>query len=338
MTPHVHPQRRDCLIVTIGVGFILAGLIGRSARGMEPESISWRDDYGSALEEARAANRLLWIQFTGPWCPNCTRMEHDSFPHPTIIEHARQSFVPLKLRSDVHEQLALDFNLSGLPATVLVAPNREVVAVHQGYLGPEQFDVFLRDALARHRGLTTPKRRTTDSTIAIQPARAGDTPQKKETQLALSGYCPVSLIKGHKLVQGQIQYTIQHDGLIYRFADRVMIDLFRKEPHRYVPLNGGACPVTQLEKGTTRPGDPKWGVLYRDQLFLCATAAEQRQFLNSPERYSMVDVAEQGFCLHCIEQSGLLVRGDSRHEITREGVRYWFPDVAHRDAFLTSRR
>ena len=262
MTPHVHPQRRDCLIVTIGVTFIFAGLIARSARGLEPESISWRDDYGSALEEARAANRLLWIQFTGPWCPNCTRMEHDSFPHPAIIEHARQSFVPLKLRSDVHEQLALDFNLSGLPATVLVAPNREVVAVHQGYLGPEQFDVFLRDALARHPGLATPKRRTTDdSTIAIVPARAGDTPRKKETQLALSGYCPVSLIKGHKLVQGQVQYTIQHEGLIYRFADRVMIDLFRKEPHRYVPLNGGGCPVTQLDKGTTRPGDPKWGVL-----------------------------------------------------------------------------
>ncbi len=75
MTPHVHPQRRDCLIVTIGVAFIFAGLIDRSARGIEPESISWRDDYGNALEEARAANRLLWIQFTGPWCPNCTRME-----------------------------------------------------------------------------------------------------------------------------------------------------------------------------------------------------------------------------------------------------------------------
>ena len=49
MTPHVHPQRRDCLIVTIGVTFIFAGLIARSARGLEPESISWRSGYGSAL-------------------------------------------------------------------------------------------------------------------------------------------------------------------------------------------------------------------------------------------------------------------------------------------------
>ena len=35
----------------------------------------------------------------------------------------RESFVPLKLRSDVHEELALGFNLSGLPATIIVTPN-----------------------------------------------------------------------------------------------------------------------------------------------------------------------------------------------------------------------
>ena len=71
------------------------------ARGDEPPSIDWRDDYAGALEDARAANRLLWIQFTGPWCPNCTRMERDSFPHPAIVEHSQRSFVPLKLRSDL---------------------------------------------------------------------------------------------------------------------------------------------------------------------------------------------------------------------------------------------
>ncbi len=46
-----------------------------------------------AMEDARAANRLLWIQFTGPWCPNCTRMERDSFPHPAIVEHSQRSYV-----------------------------------------------------------------------------------------------------------------------------------------------------------------------------------------------------------------------------------------------------
>ncbi len=122
-----------------------------SAAGAEPEPISWRDDYGGALEEAKGANRLLWIQFTGPWCPNCTRMERDSFPDPEIIQHTRESYVPLKLRSDVHEQLALAFNLSGLPATVIVAPTREIVAVRQGYLGPDELDSLLSEVRAAWR-------------------------------------------------------------------------------------------------------------------------------------------------------------------------------------------
>ena len=49
-----------------------------------PDAISWREDYGEALVEARASDHLLWIQFTGPWCPNCQRMEQDSFTDPAI--------------------------------------------------------------------------------------------------------------------------------------------------------------------------------------------------------------------------------------------------------------
>ena len=83
------------------------------------------------------------------------RMERDSFPDADVIDHAQRSFVPLKLRSDVHEGLALGFNLSGLPATVLVAPTREIVAIRQGYLGPDELEQLLSEGvtdLARSRG------------------------------------------------------------------------------------------------------------------------------------------------------------------------------------------
>src|SRR5580698_6426989 len=92
--------------ITLVLALRCAATGARSAVASEPESISWRDDYGRALDESQSANRLLWIQFTGPWCPNCTKMERDSFPHPVVVQHARESFVPVKLRSDVHEQLA----------------------------------------------------------------------------------------------------------------------------------------------------------------------------------------------------------------------------------------
>ena len=41
-----------------------------------------------------------------------------------------------------------------------------------------------------------------------------------DEQLALEGYCAVSLIRDRKLVPGQSEYTVRHDGLTYRFASR----------------------------------------------------------------------------------------------------------------------
>jgi YHS domain-containing protein len=322
-----------------GFHFVLAVVCAGSAAGADQSgdasSIAWRDDYATALEEARTANRPLWIQFTGPWCPHCTRMEHESLPHPVIVQHARESFVPLMLRSDIHEQLAQNFHVTGLPATIVVAPNREVVAVQQGYLGPGDLDAFLRDCLSR-----VPATAGTAAEKSAAPARVRPGPDDTahHEPLALGGYCVVSLIRDRKLVSGQSEHTVKHNGRTYRFASSALSDMFRAEPERYVPANNGVCPVTQLEQGKAQAGDPRWGILYKGHLYVFASEGDRRLFVKEPDRYAMVDVAEQGFCLHCIRESGLLVRGDPRHELSRDGRRYWFPDASHRDAFVASLR
>jgi YHS domain-containing protein len=326
-------RRRPVLAPSAVAGLFYLALIPGTGTASEPSPISWRGDYAGAFEEARSANRLLWIQFTGPWCPNCTRMERDSFPDPDIIRHARDSFVPLKLRSDIYEQLALAFNLSGLPATVIVAPSREILAVRQGYLGPVELDSLLSEVLAARR-VRGGEAAVGPRSGAAAPTRPDPDRPKSEERLALSGYCPVSLISGRKLVPGQAQYTVEHEGKLYRFASPVLSNQFRREPDRYIPVNRGECPVCRVGRGVVQPGDPRWGVLYQGRLFLCATAEARRQFLQDPDRYAMVDVAEQGFCAHCLRESGLLVRGDPKYDLMREGRRYWFPDTSHRDAFL----
>ena len=118
-----------------------------------------------------------------PWCPNCTRMEQDSFSHPAIRGHARQSFVPVKLRADANEELALHFELSGLPATVIVAPSREVLAVRQGYLGPERPGgrsgrLALPTCEAARAGLP----RTVGETKALRPRQARTRPPQRKAR------------------------------------------------------------------------------------------------------------------------------------------------------------
>ena len=77
-------------------------------------------------------------------------------------------------------------------------------------------------------------------------------------------------------------------------------------------------------------------MLYGGRLYLCATKEDRQLFLKNPEQYAKAGVAEDGFCVHCLRETGLLVRGDPRHEVARQGRRYWFPDADHRVAFLES--
>jgi YHS domain-containing protein len=291
-------MRRAVPGLTFALAIFCATDGGHTVLAAEPDTIAWRDDYGSALEEARAANRLLWIQFTGPWCPNCTRMERDSFPHPVVVQHARESFVPVKLRSDVHEQLALSFNLSALPATIIVSPTREVVATHQGYLGPAEFELFLRESLAILPGKPAHAGAQTERSASPARGRQESAQPEAQEQLALGGYCAVSLVRDRKLVPGQGEYTIRHDGRTYRFASLAMSDLFRNEPNAYAPANNGSCPVTQLDRGQAVPGDPRWGVLYDGRLFLFASDEDRRCFVKEPNRYDRVDVAGSLHPLH----------------------------------------
>ena len=339
MTPHRPPMRLARLAVLLG----FATAASPAFAGDEaPSAPAWREDYGAALEEARSSGRLLWIQFTGPWCPGCARMEEDSFPSPAVVAHTKSEFVPLRLRADVHQEMALDFELSGLPASVIVDADRKVLAVHQGYLGADELDGLLGRVAAAH----PPRHNAEDLADAPSSRRefvgppaprlaAAERPAKREEHAELAGYCPVSLVAEKKLVQGQAEYVVEHGGRVYRFANALTFNLFRRDPERYVPANDGRCPVEQLDAGREAPGDPRFGALYNGRLYLCASKDGRARFLREPERYAAVGVEAGGNCPHCLAERGEAVPGDPRYSLAQGGRRFWFPDEAHRDAFMS---
>ncbi len=71
--------------------------------------------------------------------------------HPSVVGASRDRFVPVKLRSDEYEQLALSLGLSALPSTVIVRPSGEVIDKWEGYGEPGEFLTFLEEALTRSR-------------------------------------------------------------------------------------------------------------------------------------------------------------------------------------------
>jgi YHS domain-containing protein/thiol-disulfide isomerase/thioredoxin len=269
------------LLAIVGLVQLLAA---QDARGSDTRGVAWRTDLGAAQAESKARNLPLWIQFTGPWCPNCRRMDRGAFVHPPIVQAGVDQFIPLKLRSDEYEGLAVSLGLTVLPSTVIVKPTGEVIDKWEGFGEPAEFLAFLDHAIARDGRL----------------ARRDPGKKKAETsEIALASYCPVSLVEKRKLVPGQPALTARHEGFEFRFADEAARASFLTKPEKYVPVNRGECPVRQVDVGVFQAGDPRWGVIYRGHLFLCSDAAERDRFVKNPERYAHIDLALRSACPHC---------------------------------------
>lgn len=313
--------RRDSRSIGMGfvalVGFSLLGFVERTA-GVEPGGgIRWRPTLEAAHSEAQSTKRLLWIQFTGSWCHFCQLMDRDSLINPKVVRQSRDHFVPIKLQCDVHEELASRLGVGGLPATVLLTPGGEIVAKHEGYLDGETFLAFLETARRRtDAGVAQPSAPPSPPVATREPVTPPT--DRPESELAVAGFCPVSLVQDHQLVQGEPAVSLEHDGRHYRFANAVARNTFQRQPERFVPVNCGRCPVNQVDRGEAKLGTARYGILYQGHLYLCADEQSRTRFLKNPDRYCHVDLADRGLCPHCWGHDFVLAKGQTPWSPARE--------------------
>ena len=288
-------------LLTFGLVFISITQIGLAvADADDVKKIAWREDLGQAQLEAKSRDLLLWIQFTGPWCGNCRRMERAAFVDPAIVVESHDRFVPVKLRSDEYESLTQSLGLSVLPSTVIVRPNGEVVDKFEGYAEPEVFNKFLLTMLTREG-------RSPEQIAAKARAKAD-----KDHAVALAGYDAVTLLQDQKLVPGRPDLVVEHDGRTFRFANEAQRDAFLSNPESFAPVNGGRCPVSQVDRGDFATGDPRWGVVYNGHLYLFKDVVDRDRFAKDPERYASLDHSVRTACPHCRERASVARRLTSR--------------------------
>ena len=107
-------------------------------------SLEWREDFRSAIEEARTAGRPYIVDFGADWCQACGELERETFADPRVMaEGARfvAVHVDLSPRLDTPDkrELLRSYAQRGLPLVVLHASDgREVHRVTQ-FMEPEEF-------------------------------------------------------------------------------------------------------------------------------------------------------------------------------------------------------
>ncbi|MCH7817196.1 MAG: thioredoxin family protein [Proteobacteria bacterium] len=73
----------------------------------------------STLTLAKEENKFVFIDFYAPWCGPCIIMEEMTLSDP-VVKQSLESFVFLKVDTDVYPEVATHYNIIGMPTLIVV--------------------------------------------------------------------------------------------------------------------------------------------------------------------------------------------------------------------------
>lgn len=103
-----------------------------------------------AQETAEGERRPLVVTFHASWCSWCRKMEIDTLRDEEVTALAGK-FLWVRADVDEHPDLAARFDVTGLPDTFVLNGQDQIIASQPGYMSPDAFASFLKDALENPR-------------------------------------------------------------------------------------------------------------------------------------------------------------------------------------------
>ncbi len=131
-------QSKFPLVITL----LLGGLLTHASA----ESGGWLTDYAKALQQAKAENKPILLDFTGSdWCGWCIRMKKEALDTPQFKQYAAKNLILVEVdfpqekpqTSAVKKQnaeLQSRFSASGYPTFILLSKDEKKLGEQVGYL------------------------------------------------------------------------------------------------------------------------------------------------------------------------------------------------------------
>jgi YHS domain-containing protein/thiol-disulfide isomerase/thioredoxin len=133
-------------------------------------------------------------------------------------------------------------------------------------------------------------RESTPSLPKVNHELDGDdaAPAAPEIQVAMDGFCPVTLRNSRTWKKGDKDLTFEHEGQVYFFTASEKLAEFKANPDKFAPRVLGCDPVKLTENNLAVRGSTKYGAFYEGALFLFESAESRSKFKQTPIRYSQL--------------------------------------------------
>lgn len=101
----------------------------------EWEVTGWVTEYQDGLSRARAAEKPAFVYFDAKWCSWCQQYKRETLDSPEVRSKLSRDFVRIAVDYDARPDLMHRFGGKGLPFTLILTPNENVIA---GFVGVMQ--------------------------------------------------------------------------------------------------------------------------------------------------------------------------------------------------------
>ena len=138
----MRPAFRPLLIV-FGVMVVVAGWNAYRRARVAHDNIPWRKDLQAAKAEAASSGKPVLAYFTATWCGPCQRMHEETWPDPRVGA-ALGAYVPVKIDVDQNSDLAMSFNVDGIPRLQVIAPDGMPGRSREGFATADELVKWLK--------------------------------------------------------------------------------------------------------------------------------------------------------------------------------------------------
>jgi YHS domain-containing protein len=292
---------------------VLSACLFLSGTQQASAEITWQTQLKTAHAQAQAEGKLLLLHFYDDNCVWCDRLESGAFQTPEVASAIQKDYVPVKIHAGKNPSIASTFKVTRYPTDVIVTTQGQALS-HM--VSPQDAGRYV--AMLAQNAVPAPAAPGTmvannqppaaAPSVPVQSAGFAMTPQTAATpvssvtrsaipqpapngsdlELAMDGYCAVTVIEKDRWVEGNPEFGVVHLGRLYLFCDKPSMERFLENPEPYTPVLNGIDVVRFFEERKIVPGNREWGLKDPDhnRMFFFADEAALNHFYNQHTRYT----------------------------------------------------
>ena len=119
---------------------------------------SWLNNLPKGLEEAKAEEKPLMIDFYTDWCGWCKKLDKDTYSSPKVQELA-QRFICVKVNGDKFPNLVSKYLIGGYPTIVFLDPDGREITRIVGYADARELSAKMEEIAGKYPAGETEKAR-----------------------------------------------------------------------------------------------------------------------------------------------------------------------------------